>query len=292
MSELIKPPSSSVSHCIYVIDSIVCKKIHNPVIAATIVGGILVSVAVKSYFTWSPYNSFEECGFLPDFLQNVMNLLFIMRFPSKSKKSLRIHSNKYIETVLFAGLNIVAMVSLLSPYPFSSLMGQAFRVLLWVSIICPYVILVLNLVELAWGHLDTQPEKEKIPEAKKDNLLGLIVDANNSFMAIFIAQSFTAVNLDLPFYENSFIPVIYKYAAYSLKFYLIYCFVLYEIVVVIYDMHDIKNYTELYEPVQLGTKKKSWGDFLDNLTPYCLLGTTLLAMVFDGVMMWLGYQHM
>lgn len=292
MSEIAKLPSLGLSRCIYVIDSIVCKKIHNPVISSAVVGAILLSVAVKQYAAWSPYNSTEDSGYLPDFLLNVMNLLFIIRFPSRLKKSLRITSNKYLETVLFLALNVVAIVSLSSPYPFLTLMSLAFRVLLWVLILCPYVILALNLTEYVWENLASRDsEKKGVVEPKKDGLLALIVDANNSFMAIFIAQSFTAVNLDLPFYENSVLPVLYRYAAYSTKFYLIYCFVLYEIVVVIYDIHDIKSYAELYNPVQLGTTKTTWYQRFNSMTPKFLLGTTVFAMCIDVVMMLLEFAH-
>lgn len=291
MSDLIKPVPAGLSRCTYAIDSIVCKKIHNPILAATIVAGTLATVVVKQYIAWPPYNLFEESGFLPDFLQNAMNLLFMIRFPPQSRKALHIRSNKYVEGLLFVCLNIVAMVSLCSPYPFSSLMNLAFRVLLWVLIICPYVILALNLAEFTWGSIG---EKEQKSEYKREGLLALIVDANNSFMAIFIAQSFTAVNLDLPYYENWIMPVIYKCATYSLKFYLIYCFVLYEIVVVIYDIHDIRSYRELYQPVQLGTRKRTWGSLCDEATPYFLYSATVFALIFDAVMMWLefSFQHL
>ncbi|OBA20266.1 hypothetical protein METBIDRAFT_194047 [Metschnikowia bicuspidata var. bicuspidata NRRL YB-4993] len=300
MSGLVKPISLGLSLCAYAIDSILCKKIHNPLVSSLAVSGTLAFVAFKLHATLSPYNYSDDPTFLPDLLLNVINLIFIVRFPLRLKTVLRVTSNKYLEGFLFVCLNVVAVLSLYSSYPFSSFLNLAFRGLLWVLVACPYVILALNLAEYRCANMTDSSVwnmkaklktlQNKPPRPGAGSLLALIVDTNNSFLAIFIAQSFAAVNLDLPFYESYFIPVLYKYAAYSMKFYLIYCFVLYEIAVVIYEVDDIKSYAELYQPIQLCVKKSSWETFRDNTSTYFLSGAVVFAISFDSFMAWRCYS--
>lgn len=287
MSQLFAPASPAVARATYLLDFVVCKCIHNPLLSSAVLVAILGYLAVRMLTLYLPLYMFGESDVLLDVLHHVVNAVFILRFPLTSKTTLAIRSRLSAELALFMCLNVSTVTSLYLPSPFPESMSAVLRVLLWSLVFCPYAIMAFNLLEYAVRKIHAkcsgQPEKQLLERAPHDSFLSILVDANNGILAILIAQSFTLINCKLYFYGSYWLSLAYRLASYSLKFHLVYCFVLHEILVVMFEITDIKAYAELYTPLSLTKPKNSW--FRSVSYQQVLLTATALAMAYDVVLM-------
>lgn len=284
MPTLLDLVSSNVANCAYLIDVGLCTWIHNPIVLSIFIlaGAILLLamlVAAASIDTLS-HVAFHDYFF--DLVHNAINLIFIVRFPSSSSRGLAIVSSTAMEWLLLIAQNLGCMVLVFSS-EYSLLyynLHSVLKAFMWWQIVCPYLILVLLLAEKWWCRRSLS---EKAPLKLQKLLTGsLLVDTNNNFLPIFMAHSFAAINVNFPFVSAPYVDIVYKMACISFKFYLINRYVLYEIVMVISDVSNLKSYAELYTPVQIGKEKSSRWSFFSRHVNLILICCTVVLMIIDG----------
>lgn len=246
----------SLSTTVWFIDNIYCRFLHNPVLAA------ILMVASYSYINFyqlyaaatdaHSMASLDSPSYFADFLQQMVNLVFISRFVRGPKIRPSTSSAKEIGLLVLQELGCAILLFCPKYSLFYADISVLLKAMMVWQVICPYLILALNIFEE-----DSTEDDEKTPDTQKINyFFRLLVDTNNNFLPIFIAHSFAAVGMDFPLYNGAIAPLIYKGAVLSLKLFLIAKFILYELVVVIFEMSDLSSYTELYSPVALSLVKE------------------------------------
>ncbi|ABN64490.2 predicted protein [Scheffersomyces stipitis CBS 6054] len=224
------PNPLSTSRSIRFIDRYLCRIIHNPVITSTLL--MCTIAAIQSNQIYNLYNStFNSPDFIFvdeyvfDIISNALNILFVFRFQLKSQKQI----NKTWETLLFIAQNI-GCYNLLFSSKYSILFNyeihSSLKVCLVTQILFPYLILLINLLD--W---------------KKLTYANFLHDCNSNLLSIFISHSFLFINYNFPYFDAPEVlsgtignfPFIYKISAFSLKFYCIYGFIIYEIALILYE---------------------------------------------------------
>lgn len=269
--------SPFLTRSVRVIDSYICTWIHNPILASLVCLATLVSIQGTLFANAAGRNQLAYLhinDYLLDILHNLVNLLFIVRFSGCSK----IVSHPALEWVLLILQNQACFVLLFCPeysilYANIHVVVKGFMV--W-QILCPYLILMMTVVD---NFFQKDNEDEKRP--KKLRVQALLVDTNNNFLPIFIAHSFAWINFNFPFSQGAGAIFAYKCATFSLKFCLIYRFILYELVIVIHDVHNLSSYSELYLPVKIGNPVRSWGQVVSGWTKPILIASTLTLVALD-----------
>lgn len=270
------------------INVILCTWIHNPLLACgailTARFGLLTLQLIKSSSQLFSHVNVDEYAL--DFLHNIINLLFVLRFPAAAKDGLSIVSSNWSEAILLVLQNLGCVALLWCP-EYSLLHSKIHPVLkgfmLW-QIVCPYLILALSVVEMKRG----QNYSEKMALLPRKLLTGsLLVDTNNNLLPIFMAHSFAAANFSFPF-APVWLVITYKVACFSLKFYLINRYVLYELVVVISDVSTLKQYSDLYMPVMIGERPKGWYESISRHMTTILTAVCVTLMGVDVGFMAVG----
>ncbi|KAK6454235.1 uncharacterized protein RJT20DRAFT_57258 [Scheffersomyces xylosifermentans] len=223
------------------IDRYMCRIVHNPIITSSLL--IIAICAIQCnqlyYLFTAKYNQpdfiFME-DYMFDIVSNALNILFVLRFQTKSSAPI----NVAWEAVLFVLQNI-GCYNLLFNYEYSILFNYeiktSLKVCLITQIVFPYLILVINLIDY----------KNLTPSV-------FLSDCNSNYLPIFISHSFLYINCNFPYFDSSpyeailsNIPFIYKVCSFSIKFYCIYGFILYEIALILYDVSDVANYDIFYD---------------------------------------------
>lgn len=279
MSSLFVPASPTLAKTVKFIDTVLCTWVHNPVLAAAAVLVLAATATVRLVLAGQAADvpPYTVAALALDFVHNAVNMLFIVRFPSTSKGGVLIVSNTPAEVALFVVLNIGTLALLFCPVGllFYSDMHVVLKLFLLWQILSPYFILAVWALEVAVA------KKEPLEKTQLHSVRSFLVETNNTFLPIFIAHSFAAINFDVPFAQPLWLAFAYKCACYSFKFYLIHCFILYELAVVIGEHQDLKSYSELYAPVSLDTKRKTCYDVTASHTRTLLLVVTGTLMTLD-----------
>lgn len=286
--------SLRIAKCAHFIDVVLCTYIHNPILASTItIAGALILSGVLLFLS----NSSERLAniavldYVLDFLHNAVNILFVVRFPAASKKGLLIVSLTWTEMLLLLLQNAGCLALLLcSQYSLLySNMHPVLRGFMWWQMLCPYMIFVLYVCELKFCNNSTD-EKQAL-SAQKLLTGSILIDTNNNLLPIFMAHSFAAVNFNYPMVTSFWALAIYKIACFSLKFYLINRYVLYELVMVISDIPNLNSYAELYRPVMIGERPKKWYDRISQHTLTIVIGCSAVVMGLDAGFMAIGLMN-
>lgn len=272
------------------IETVLCTWIHNPILNSTAMVAGAALLMSKLLMTAASVDQFVHVNFdeyLLDFLHNVVNLLFIVRFPAFSKNGLSIKSSSWSEALLLVVQNCGCAMLLLCPnysLLYSNIDPLLKGFILW-QIVCPYLILIMHLCEAKFPRANS----EKSPSESRFLLNSLLVDTNNNLLPVFMAHSFAAVNFNFPFANSFWLLQGYKFACFSLKFYLINRYVLYELVMVICDVSNLKSYKELYEPVMIGEKPKSWSSCIARIAPVVLTTCCVICLGLDAGFMTIAF---
>lgn len=238
-----------------VLDSYLCRVVHNPLLSSVVILAAVVFLHGAQLWRLTATRLFEfifASDYVMDLVSNAINVLFLVRFSLRNKKGTcqKVRSSLAWEAALFAAQNVGCYV-LVFHRDYSllhSAINPFFKVFIVWQCACPYVILAMNVVELVRRDLDIT----------EDVMRDFVVDANNNYLPIFIAHSYVLINFSFPFVVagTAWVLVAYKLAAFSLKFYCIYQFILYEVTVVIYGITNVYNYMEMYTPVELQDREK------------------------------------
>ncbi|KAK6464310.1 hypothetical protein DFJ63DRAFT_333882 [Scheffersomyces coipomensis] len=234
------------------IDSVLCKTIHNPIITSLI---ILISISLIQSFQISQLittTSNQSFVFIDDYIfdiiSNLINILFIIRFQYFIRFPL------ICEIILFITQNIICLnllfnnnfniLSLLNWNSIDSIFFTSLKIFLIIQIIFPYIILIINIFD--YKH-------------SEGSIHSFLSDCNNNYLPIFISHSFLFINYNFPLILlssnhplftclKSNLIFIFKIASFSFKFYIIYKFILYEIIMILFNKININDYSVFYKP--------------------------------------------
>lgn len=271
----------------WLLDVVFCSVLHNPWLACLLTLGLFLRLQysqVSAAWAMNELSYFDADDYLLDVFHNIVNLVFILRF-AMSLQSLTRRTNLLVETALLV-LQEFGVVVLLF-YPKYSLLysdiSVVLRVFIWWQILCPYIVLIFNVID---SNKDEVSEKGLVLKSPVTNLLTVIVETNNNMLPVFMAHSFATINFDFPFHDGITLPLVYHVGVISIKFYIICRFILYELVVVVFSIANLKSFAELYTPVQIGNTRKVWLHAFSRFTPSILLLTTFICILSDvGIIM-------
>lgn len=285
--------SPKFAKCVNFIDVVFCTWIHNPILASTVMllsALQLLGLQMMSAPSSEHFVNVSFSDYFLDFLHNAVNLLFIIRFPATSKKGLSIVSSTLGESVLLLIQNAGCAALFLCPQYsllYSNMHPVLKGIMLW-QIVFPYLIFLVHICESKWNKLNGS---EKLLQLEDKMLTSsLLVDTNNNLLPVFMAHSFAAVNFNFPLVSSFWALLIYKLACFSLKFYLINRYVLYELVMVINDVSNLNSCAELYMPVMIGERQKSWYDHIARHTTVILIVCCSILMGLDAEFMAVSFM--
>lgn len=290
--------SSKIAKCAYFIDVVLCTWVHNPILASLVTVSAALLLLSLLFFLANPSERLANVAvsdYARDLLHNAVNIAFVVRFPAASKKGLAVVSHKWAEASLLL-IQIAGCVALLLHSQYSLLYSNIHPVLrgiMWWQMVCPYLIFVLYMCEarLCKNTLDEKHVLTSPSLPPKLLTRSLLVDTNNNLLPIFMAHSFAAVNFNFPVQGSLWTLALYKFGCFSLKFYLINRYVLYELVMVISDMSNLNSYAELYMPVMIGERTKRWYDKVAPHTLTVVIGTSAVLMGLDAGFMAIGFMN-
>lgn len=257
-------------------DYYLCKIIHNPIISSII---IITSISILNISQIIKIQQSNKIDFIFindyyfDLLQNIINFIFIVRFILNKFKT-----NLIIESILFIFQNLGCYLTLFNPNVslLYSNINYVFKVLIVWQSLCPYIILIVNFMDYL---------KNKNNEKHEFDLKFFLIESNNNFLPIFIAHSYIFINFNFPFLLSSnfqWLIFIYKLYSFSLKFFCIYQFILFELVRIFYSVNSpAKNYSSYYTPVNLSPKISIWSRIYD-YKHWFLFSTCIIVCLFDG----------
>ncbi|KAK6205309.1 uncharacterized protein RJT21DRAFT_111836 [Scheffersomyces amazonensis] len=293
---------------IKLIDKYLCKGIHDPFIPSlVIIYSILFLQSLQLYALFaypiipsasSSTNTtsliFIDEYFL-DIASNVLNLLFIVRFQFYWRFPL------FIEIILFIFQN-VGCYNLLFNKSLSFLIDSStisvsnvtpLTIFLIIQIVFPYIILIINLIDYK----------------NFSSFHHFFSDCNNNYLPIFISHSFLFINTSFPLL-NIFVPTsrlsiyllkyfasalifAYKISSFSLKFYAIYKFILYEIVAILYNTTNIEDYSIFYKISIFNTNSGNSNNLkeLHHRTINYTMVTSCTLVIFIDVIIVLAYLY-
>lgn len=277
--------SLALSTVVWALDRLFCTYLHNPFVGCLLVVVSLLRLQhdqLTTAFQMKELAYFDVDDYLLDLFHNVVNLVFIVRFVM-SLRCLTLRSNVLLEIILLIFQEFGVIVLLF--YPKYSLLysdiSVVLRVFIWWQILCPYLILLFNTIDIGKDKEEVTEEKRQLASRPSYNILSVVVETNNNMLPVFMAHSFATINFDFPFHEGISLPLLYHIGVISIKFYIICRFILYEIVTVVFNISNLKSFAELYTPVQIGNPKKSWLSGLSRFTTSILLATTFICITSD-----------
>lgn len=275
----------SFTTLVWLVDGVFCRYLMNPLVAAALAVASYAFIAfsqIRITINLSGLAALTSTGYGTDFLQQLVNLVFIWRFALGPNMNIKTLSS--LEVLLLVLQEIGCGVLLFCPeYSlFHADISTFFKVIILWQIFCPYFILALNVCDNDDEEESTAVTEKPSAQSRLNHFKTLLIDTNNNFLPIFIAHSFAAVGVDFPIYSDPIAPLIYKAATLSLKVYLIARFILYELVVVIYEMKDLHSYAEIYSSVQLEDEELAKSKRrCSSSTQSILVFTTLCIMLTD-----------
>lgn len=223
--------------------------ITNPIISTIVlIGSVCFINGVLFYWIYSRSQwelIFVE-DYMSDLLQNIISLVFIIRF----------HMDKFGDTKVEVMLLIfenIGCFKLIFNSNYSVLvtdMNICFKILTLWQILYPYFIVIMNLIDyMNWK--DRKNNSKSLPGSRRIfTFHELLVDTNNNFLPIYIAHSLIIINFSFPFATFELIVYAYKISILLLKFYCIYGYVLYEI-------NSIEYYNWTYDDVNCNNESRS-----------------------------------
>ncbi|EGW30053.1 uncharacterized protein SPAPADRAFT_143909 [Spathaspora passalidarum NRRL Y-27907] len=259
------PPTKN--RYIQVLDLYLSNIIHNPIFTSV---AVLISFCYLQCKQWDwlmiSSHSFEFI-FVEDYefdiLSNIINLIFIFRFVYYIKLNL-IGEIALFLVQNFACYKYVLMKDGISFFKDTD-MSMFLKSCIALQVIFPWLILLSCIVQ-------------RMPWNKT------LVDCNTNYLPLFMSQSFMFVNTTFPLLDNSFknYELLYKLACFSLKFYLVFQFVLYEFVLINYEHEDVVDYSVYYREVSCFNEKGRQGKSNFNLVKkYAMTVVCLFIIVID-----------
>mmetsp|Transcript_7327 Transcript_7327/g.9271 ORF Transcript_7327/g.9271 Transcript_7327/m.9271 type:complete len:298 (-) Transcript_7327:218-1111(-) len=238
------------------IDRYLCLYIHNPIISSIVLISTCCFINGVQYYDIYVKSQWElifiqDCIF--DLLQNIINLIFILRFCMGK------FGNTPMEVLLLMIENI-GCFNLVFNQRYSLLMTNVNIVLkvfiLW-QILCPYFILTINLADyINWKIRDYKPQSLLDNNDVVLSFYELLIDTNNNFLPIFIAHSFVLIDLNFTFVTSEWIIFAYKISIFLLKFYCICRYILYETCYIVYNINFTECYEWIYNEVNANNKSQ------------------------------------
>lgn len=234
---------------------------------------LLITAASEGYQSFG----LEVQDYYLHLIHNLVNLIFIIRFPSSDREGLNKKRNKAIEICFFVIQNIGIIFFFFSlEYTFLSPdNSMALRIFMQCQIICPYALLAMSFSEKYFLREETEKEEDKT--SPKNSILA---ETNNNLLPIFMANSFAYIRLAFPLADAPVLVILNNFVCFCLKITLIHRFIIHGVVVVI-NGENIKDYAELYRPVVLGNRKRTWMDSLRHHETSILKACTLFLILFD-----------
>lgn len=184
--------------------------IHNPVIT-----GVLLMLVASYINGVQLYQVFSRCSFLNfveyeqhalDLVSNVFNLMFLVRF------TMATHFN-----IVFEILLLTLQSGYVSFITYNKVLENSWDFttgLFYLQILCPLLINLFGVVDY-W--------------VKKMSFKRMVLNANNNLLPVLLTDSFHFVNVKFNLFHNTDILLAYKVLSYSLKFFCLYQYILYEV---------------------------------------------------------------
>lgn len=295
-----------VNNQIKFLDKFLCQKIHNPIVSSIL---LIILISILHTIQLIKMNNLNQFEFLfikdyfLDIISNVINLIFIIRFSIKKTKkneNNKLNSNIGFEILLFILQNF-GCYKLLFDQNYSLLFTNIniiFKFFVIWQYLCPYIILFMNLIDLLKNWISSSSTSLSSSTNDQFNLLDFLIDANNNFLPIFIAHSYILININFPFLFDSifnWLIFFYKLCSFSIKFYCIYQFILYELIVVIYNLkfNYINDYSSFYNSINLD-EKVSYPNkvmtFYNDYKHWLLIVSSGIVILFDLIYIFIYYS--
>ncbi|RLV89975.1 hypothetical protein JA1_004867 [Spathaspora sp. JA1] len=252
---------------IKVLDLYFSNIIHNPILTSLAIL-LIFSYLQSKQWDWLTANSnsavfifVEDYKF--DIISNVINLMFIVRFVYYIKLNL------LGEIVLFLAQNFACFKFMLMKDGLNFLKDDDISFFLKgcmiLQVLFPWLIFFFSLFQgIAWKRT--------------------LIDCNNNYLPLFMSQSFMFINATFPLLSDGFqkYELFYKLACFSLKFYLIFQFILYEFVLINYELEDVEDYSLYYRDVTCYNEKgKEITNNFNMVRKYALTVICLFIIIVD-----------
>ncbi|CAK9442239.1 uncharacterized protein LODBEIA_P59820 [Lodderomyces beijingensis] len=200
---------------IHLVDYYLCNILHNPIYSSTIIISFTYYQLVQNSSTTTT-TAKEDYAY--DLVSNIINLIFICRFQFKFAHNHKLVPPlaKLVSEVVFLLIQIASCCYLMTTlYPVYPSSIQIFIIL---QILLPFVIFVTSM----WHHAAQEWTRA-------------LSECNNNLLPFFISNSFLFIN----YYDDGLgsiglMGLCFKLACFSFKFYLIYQFVVYELISINY----------------------------------------------------------
>ncbi|OVF07381.1 hypothetical protein A9F13_13g00814 [Clavispora lusitaniae] len=261
MSSPLYTTSSKLAKFTYFVDEILCNRIGNPIVLSFVAAVLAITLFVLSAIKASTHDlaflSIDD--YVQELWHNLVNIMFIIRFPSHSRNGLARKSNKAFEILLFLAQN-AGIAMLMLPTNYSLLYTDCSKILKFFmlsQIIAPYVVLAMTVVEKLYSKEESEKAGSFRPDLKR---ISMLTETNNNLLPVFITHSFAFVSFTFQLADAPRIVLLYKLVCCCLKFTLIHRFILH-VVVVFVNGENVKDYAELYRPVSLENQERTWKCF-------------------------------
>ena len=242
---------------IYIIDYYLCNIVHNPLISS---GFILFSYGYYISTTSLFKSSLTYDIVYSDVLSNLINIIAICRFLFNLK------FNNTLGEGLFFIFQTIGSFYIFDDDEFSILL----KICIYCQIVLPFIIILISY------YINDFTIKESIT-------LG-----NNNFIPFLLSYSIILMNNQL-WFNSTIQEFIYSISILSLKFYLIYQFVLHEYLMIYYDGLECFEYSLFYSTNEsdsitikndeiLSTRKQVRFAIMKN---WCLLSVSVISIIFD-----------
>lgn len=136
-------------------DGVLGTWVANPLVSCTLMASLGLYSMVLLLQMYALHGSLvfieEPSRFGSEICVQLLNVVVVWRFPSRSAKGLLVQSNLALEALLFATSNVIAVLMMREACFLPPSDGiLIFRIVIWGLLICPYAILLADVFEIAY----------------------------------------------------------------------------------------------------------------------------------------------
>lgn len=282
-------------YIILIIDKYLCNLITNPIIITSLILLIYIYLQYnqlmiitilsnpKETYSWDFIMSED---YYYDIISNLINIIIILRF------QIIIELSIYIECLLFILQNIMCSLILNHLQYIDNILIKTCIIL---EIMAPYLVFIISIID--WKTNKDEREDKDNEEEESNGWYQGLRDCNNYFLPLFINYSLLLINYDFPILNGvdndlffGYLQFTYKLLSFMFKLYLSYQFILYEYVVIFYNLYNIKDYSIFYKEVSIYNNScKSIIKNIDNIDfrNYWMLIVCGSLIIFDSIVIYM-----